>query len=461
MQKCTNAILWRFAAGNEGNGFDWPFLEARKQLRESNAQSHLLPTLAIVPDKLLSQDCDIHTNHDGMTERQQPQLSLAHQRIIQGCCALAERLLSKSDATSDWTTFAPFFLEQAPFETPPTYSEYRKEPIVIDWESLPDSLRPCSGQLDQERASNKQLQITSMLQHALPLVDQICLAKTTQSTVHVVEFGSGSGHVGLVLAHLRPDIHVTLVERKQYACNVAQRRARDAHLQNVSVVCSTLHAFAGYDPATESISSASPLFHLGLSLHSCGVLTDAAIELCLHHRAAFLLCPCCYGQSALHLPDNYLPRSDPLQGLRKVSTPTLSMEGASSKERRRMRQLTAVPPFYNIARAADCTSAVNTSFINSDNFMIAKRCMQLVDADRLLWVQQQHGYRVSMASLEPLEVTPKNNLILGVPLEETGLEKVAMSLTAMAASSSETVDAEKGERQKTGFVDFGTSQVDD
>ena len=41
--------------------------------------------------------------------------------------------------------------------------------------------------------------------------------------------------------------------------------------------------------------------------------------------------------------------------------------------------------------------------------------MQLVDADRVCWAAQ-HGYAVRLASLSPLNCSPKNNLIVGWPL---------------------------------------------
>lgn len=77
--------------------------------------------------------------------------------------------------------------------------------------------------------------------------------------------------------------------------------------------------------------------------------------------------------------------------------------------------------------------------------------MQLVDADRLYWVQQQHcGYDyVRMLSIQPLELTPKNNIIVGIPNNKrVHLEN--LDCTALVASASENVNAEAGEKHKTG-----------
>ena len=43
-----------------------------------------------------------------------------------------------------------------------------------------------------------------------------------------------------------------------------------------------------------------------------------------------------------------------------------------------------------------------------------RHCMNLVDMDRAL-VAREHGYQVTLCSLQPLTCTPKNNLLIGKP----------------------------------------------
>ena len=327
----------------------------------------------------------------------------------------------------------------------------------IDWEMLPPSVRPESPhcELNQSRAAHKRLQLQAMCPLALRLVDELYQQRNKNANeptrrIHVVEFGAGSGHLGLLLAVLRPKkCHVTLIERKEYACRQAQRRvdAAAGRLPNVTVLQSSIHDFARRFQPDDSVdkdnqNATALTFDLGLALHSCGVLTDAALTLCLQQKAAFLLCPCCYGQLAAHLPSQFLPRSDALQALHTVPTPI-------------------VTPFVRVARAADCT----TTHVDSANFALAKRSMQLVDADRLLWARQ-HGYLVHMTSLTPLSITPKNNIIAGMPTAAattTTTTNTAQSTphsvdtTALMASAAENTQAEAGERQKTGHGQFRTS----
>jgi hypothetical protein len=218
---------------------------------------------------------------------------------------------------------------------------------AIDWSEIPSSLDPAHGELQPARAFRKRRQVEALVRASLPVIDRMALqlqkARDEQTRaggggsgvgggggkgddgeecvsgsgcggengggsdrgglVHVVDFGSGSGHVGLLLAWLRrSSCFVTLLERKEFGCASAWRRASaafglDAVDERVCVCCKALHEFALQ-------GGPSPLFHVGVSLHSCGLLTDGALELCLLHRAAFVLCPCCYGQlTTTHRPD--------------------------------------------------------------------------------------------------------------------------------------------------------------
>jgi len=251
---------------------------------------------------------------------------------------------------------------------------------TIDWATVPASLDPAEGELAEDRANRKRMQVEAVVRAALPLIDAIVAAErcrrrrarsgasgsvaTNSGTgaggaggggdddeevndgterCHVVDFGSGSGHVGLLLAWLRPcDCFVTLLERKAYGCDQATRRAAMAWRGDepagtattatatlaaasprwglhVRVCQEALHVFAAQPPVgappwpAAGMSSSPPpppppvhalpppvhaprLFDLGVSLHSCGLLTDGALEVCCLHGACFALCPCCYGQ---------------------------------------------------------------------------------------------------------------------------------------------------------------------
>ena len=96
----------------------------------------------------------------------------------------------------------------------------------------------------------------------------------------------------------------SLLERKAYSCDTARRRAEEAGLSNARIRCEALHEFAtagddedGHEDGHEggggsgsggrssgqvaAGTESGVNFDLGISLHSCGLLTDGALELCM------------------------------------------------------------------------------------------------------------------------------------------------------------------------------------
>lgn len=89
---------------------------------------------------------------------------------------------------------------------------------VIDWKNVPESLDPAQGELEAMRAARKRWQVEAVVRAALPVIDSLAVGRLgdeQEHMVHVVDFGAGSGHVGLLVAWLRPrNCFVTLLERK-------------------------------------------------------------------------------------------------------------------------------------------------------------------------------------------------------------------------------------------------------
>ena len=53
-------------------------------------------------------------------------------------------------------------------------------------------------------------------------------------------------------------------------------------------------------------------------------------------------------------------------------------------------------------------------FEDTANYKIAKQAMRIVDEDRCQWAVQE-GYTTRQHSLMPINCSPKNNLVVGVP----------------------------------------------
>lgn len=186
----------------------------------------------------------------------------------------------------------------------------------------------------------------------------------------IVDFCSGGGHLGILLAYLLPRCHVIMVDNKEESVRHARKRVAQLKLLNATLIQSNLDYFRGP-------------FDLGVALHACGVATDLVLQTCLVERAAFVLCPCCYGNLA-H-PD--LPIQYPQSQLYLT-------RGVSATD------------FSALARMADhLTDAGRLS-------------MAAVDLDRVARAAQD-GYRVTLQKLKPDSCSPKHDLLVGIPSKQT------------------------------------------
>ncbi|XP_072479283.1 glutathione S-transferase C-terminal domain-containing protein [Notamacropus eugenii] len=235
---------------------------------------------------------------------------------------------------------------------------------TLDWNSVPAAVSPEEGQMSTERALRKQQQLNNLV--------SVVTSMAKPGDV-VVDFCSGGGHVGIVLAHMLPSCQVVLIENKELSLVRAKKRSDDLGLSNIWFIQANLDYFTGK-------------FNIGVALHACGVATDMVIEHCTKARAAFVTCPCCYGfiQNTLKFT---FPQSEPFK------------EVLSYKEH------------MILCRFADQTAVQ----LPQERRLIGKQCMCLVDLDRA-WAAEEHGYSVQVISMEPESCSPKNNMIVGVPV---------------------------------------------
>jgi hypothetical protein len=105
-----------------------------------------------------------------------------------------------------------------------------------------------------------------------------------QHRLHIVDFGCGTGNLLLPLAALFPSCIFTGVDMKPAALQLLQQRAAAAGLSNVAV-------FEGM------IEQYCQPFDVALGLHACGNATDHVLQMAVHCGAAFVVSPCCVGES--------------------------------------------------------------------------------------------------------------------------------------------------------------------
>lgn len=163
----------------------------------------------------------------------------------------------------------------------------------IDWTTMASALDPLQGGKlhHAPRGLHKRQQLESLYVLLASL-----LPPTSSLNTRIVDFGCGSGNSSLALAALFPHCHFTLLDVKPTAIALAEQRAREAGLTNVSFFVGDADAWEGP-------------FDLGLGLHCCGSLTDRVQLQCLARQAAYVLAPCCLGKIANTPAEVVYPRS--------------------------------------------------------------------------------------------------------------------------------------------------------
>lgn len=235
---------------------------------------------------------------------------------------------------------------------------------TIDWTILPAAVNPGEGKMSRDRALRKQQQLNNLV---------AAVEKLAKPGDVIVDFCSGGGHVGIVLAHMMPSCQVVLIENKELSLMRAKDRSDELGLSNISFIQANLDYFNG-------------TFNIGVALHACGVATDMVIEHCIKARAAFVISPCCYGFIQNTMKFKY-PRSH------------------------QFKEILSYKEHMILCRFADQTAV----HLPPERKLIGKQCMGLVDLDRA-WAAEECNYSVQVTSMEPESCSPKNNMFVGTPV---------------------------------------------
>lgn len=236
----------------------------------------------------------------------------------------------------------------------------------IDDELVLDLLR--TGNIPDSRLERKKCQLQSLA---------IEVIKITKENDLIVDFCSGTGHLGLLLAILLPHCQIIILENKEESINRAQLKVKKMKLENVKFFQCNLEYF------WED-------FNLGCSLHACGVATDIVLSKCWKKKANFVSCPCCYGKIQAIDGIVQLPQSKIFREVCEVT----------SKD------------FLYIAHCSDQTHDKNTKNCNVEKSEQGELCMYLVDSDRS-FKSQEWGYQVKLKKLFPENCSLKNHVIVG------------------------------------------------
>eukprot|EP00934_Nitzschia_sp_Nitz4_P005429 Nitzschia sp. Nitz4//scaffold56_size114212//89218//90783//NITZ4_003963-RA/size114212-processed-gene-0.36-mRNA-1//-1//CDS//3329554745//5419//frame0 len=287
------------------------------------------------------------------------------------------------------------------------------------------------GQLNKpKRAARKEGQLKSLLRCILPFVpldDKESTSDTVTCSIGnrftIVDFGGGSGHLGIPLALLFPHCNVIVVD--------LQRRALDLMLEKAERVRTELndHPIDGFP--TNTCSGAKPefvqdarfqccgrdgllenlyafdgpveafsfRFDMALALHLCGEATDVTIRKAIDVGAtAMIVAPCCVGKLS-----------------KKVSNPNVYHATGSNSATVSYPQsstfcqlVTTQDDWDALAKAADYSNEQEAKTARNATRRIAKA---LLETDRRLFLEQ-NSYKTAMTRMDPWESTPKNDIIV-------------------------------------------------
>lgn len=235
---------------------------------------------------------------------------------------------------------------------------------IIDWQQI-EPTHAESSALPQERLLRKRQQLENLANAV------VSLAKAGE---RIIDFCSGTGHLGILLALQLPHCVVILMENKAISLQRAKQRAKDLNLKNLRFYQCNIDYFEGN-------------FEVGTSLHACGTATDIVLQQCRRARAKFVCCPCCYG-SLQPMPHIQYPLSE------------------------KFRQVLTEKDFMYIAHTADQAHALGTLNCKPETTRQGQLCMDIVDTDRKIQAEES-GYEVILTRLKPEDCTPKNRLLVG------------------------------------------------
>eukprot|EP00055_Hartaetosiga_balthica_P007954 m.28279 g.28279 ORF g.28279 m.28279 type:complete len:666 (-) comp6031_c0_seq1:113-2110(-) len=288
-------------------------------------------------------------------------------------------------------------------------------------------LDPSAGNLNSKRADSKRIQIE-------------CLARSIALLLKpghvIVEFGSGGGHVGLCLSYCFPQCTVLLSERNLFSVVRAQRRIESLGFANVECCVGDMADFKGIP------------FNVGVGLHFCGYLTDLAMDVCVRERASFVFCPCCYGKIAHNVVEEIdengqksfkkvreYPKSKTFHDSSISDTEFFFFAACADDEttktsslldRTKHQQNSSSNEHDNESKDhvkecdhthddVDDESGIADAIKNvcAKYDKLGRVCMGVVDSDRLYFAQE-NGYDTILTHLDPLECTPRNNILIGI-----------------------------------------------
>ena len=275
--------------------------------------------------------------------------------------------------------------------------EERKTKREEIWKKVPEACHPA---VPPKRLKRKRWQLESMIGLAISVVSE----GNEKRPRRVLDLCGGTGQIGVVIASLLPDCEVVICDINEESIDIAETRIREAGLRNVSTMCCDVR-----DLIEKKLD-----FTLGIALHACGGLSDLCMKLCCESNAAFVVCPCCVG---------------------KLKEGTYTHKHTKSKF---FQTRLDVKSYGALIRAADWGAHEETRDVSSDRGVLRRIAKSFLEADRVEWIRESYAvsvfhfkrksnhyekhsykyrykYNVQLTKMRPLESSPKNDILIGLP----------------------------------------------
>jgi hypothetical protein len=280
---------------------------------------------------------------------------------------------------------------------------------------------------------------------------------TASPTITIVDFGGGSGHLGIPLALLLPNCRIVVVDLNEKSLELMHEKAdmviqeilKESHDSNecqnkyaASVEASTMSPSMtqGYDSSSSRFRSCGnsrsrilsnlfsfhgPVeefkepFDIAIALHLCGEATDVCLRKAVAISAsAIVVAPCCVGKlSSRNInPDVFHATG---QNMATVSYPQSALfcqlvgtchTGPSNENDDAVSEQQRQDDWDALAKAADYSNEQEFGTSRNASRRAAKA---LLETDRRLFLEEQNSkYRTALMKMEPLDSTPKNDILV-------------------------------------------------
>jgi len=351
----------------------------------------------------------------------------------------------------------PYYVRLPPPLPIPSTSTDKSNAIIDDdypFSGLPRSARVMGNHPNLKRAYRKEGQLKSMMVCILRLIPPSTSSPTPPTTI--VDFGGGSGHLGIPLALLLRNCRIVVVDLNRRSIDLLHEKAatvikeikseqkiytdfvksssqqtilfeNDRYDNNPSIRCCGGNSddgdndnvgggggrildnlFTFHGPVEDFVEP----FDIAIALHLCGEATDVCLRKAIDAQAAaIVVAPCCVGKlsSAAFNPDVYhatghndatvsYPQSDVFCRLIS-STPTTTNAGKNDKQQEDWNAL---------AKAADYS---NENEFGTSRNASRRTAKALLETDRRLYLED-NMYTTALMKMQPLEVSPKNDILV-------------------------------------------------